>query len=112
MSVGQILIIPASILADMAFNSYVLPPMSFVGMGLITSGFVCVVVAQYLSIRKEEMESEMKDRATGEEYDDEPLLVSEDPFVDEAADNEDDDYLSFQPRQNVEVCQLFCIPLY
>lgn len=38
-SVGQVLVMPASIIADFFFNHYVLPWPAFIGIGLVVAGY-------------------------------------------------------------------------
>jgi len=48
-SVGSLLTVPASIVADKIFHSYLQPPFSFVGGGLIVLGFIGMNISEYLS---------------------------------------------------------------
>lgn len=48
-SVGQVLIMPASMLADWVWNSYVLPWPAFGGVALVIGGFAVMVAADYFA---------------------------------------------------------------
>lgn len=58
MSVGSILTIPTSVVADVILHSYLLPPLAFVGIGLIICGFVGINVAEYLHLKQNDNEEE------------------------------------------------------
>jgi len=53
MSVGQVLIMPASVLADILYNGYFLPWQAYAGIGLVIVGFIVMNVAEYLVEREE-----------------------------------------------------------
>lgn len=47
-SFGSLLSVPISIFFDMVLHEYLLPPMAFIGVGLIVFGFVLINCAQYI----------------------------------------------------------------
>jgi len=51
-SVGSVLVIPGSILADFIVHHYVLPPLALFGIGLIIIGFVGLNLAEFWSFPK------------------------------------------------------------
>lgn len=57
-SLGQILSMPASILADWLLYGFLLPPLAFLGIGLVAVGFVLFNIAEWL-LRKKEAKEKM-----------------------------------------------------
>lgn len=53
MTVGSVLTIPTSVLADKIIQNYVLPVWAFLGMGVIMIGFILLNVDEYLRMKKE-----------------------------------------------------------
>ena len=52
MSIGQVLVMPAAIVADYFVNKYVLPWPAFVGIGLIIISFAVMNIGQYFAEKK------------------------------------------------------------
>jgi len=59
-SVGSLLTIPVSIVADKIFHGYLPRPLSFAGASLVVVGFLGLNLGEYLSHKKKQKEKDTK----------------------------------------------------
>ena len=52
-SVGSVLVVPATVIADWILQGYTLPPLAYIGIALIVVGFGGFVLSEFIAIKRD-----------------------------------------------------------